>query len=83
MKDYQVIARRFAARQGYDSIREAGERDGYRYFHIFNAATEGKKTGMPQFIRVAENGSAALVENLKERMWALKQEVEINGFSRR
>lgn len=82
MVDFKEIARQYAAQKGFDSVREAGERNGYKYFHIYNAANEGYKTGMPQFVRIYEDGSASLVENNKERMWALHQEVTINGFSR-
>lgn len=78
MKDYQNIALRFARKHGYDTVRPAGQRDGYRYFHYFSEATIGRKTGWPKFVKVSEYGKPSPVENLSERMWALKQEVSLN-----
>lgn len=80
MKDYQNIAKQYAERQGYDSVRAAGERNGYRYFHIFSAASVGHKTGMPQFVKISEHGTPVPIKNLTERMWAVQQEVLLNNL---
>ncbi len=76
--DYNEIAKRYAGLHGYDSIRFSGEHDGYKYFHIYSAASVGHKTGMPKFVKISNQGTPVPVTNLTEAMWATQQEVLLN-----
>ena len=80
MKDYNEIAKKYAKQQGYDTVRAAGVRNGYKYFHIYSEASVGHKTGMPQFVKISEYGIPYPVNTLSERMWATKQEVSLNNL---
>ena len=80
MIDYESIAKKFAQAHGYDTIRYAGHRDGWEYYHIYSFRSVGHKTGMPKFVKINKNGTSILVNNLSERMWALNQEVLLNNL---
>lgn len=71
------IAERYAKKVGYDSINPAGKHDGFSYFHTFNKASIGHKTGLPHIIKINESGQLVVVKNLRERMWAVKEEVKL------
>ena len=77
MSQLKQIAIEYALRVGYDSIRPAGGKDGFVYFHAFNEANLGHKTGLPHIIKIDEVGTLIVVDDLKERMWALKEEVKM------
>ena len=73
--DYYKIALDKAKELGYDTIRYAGERNGWRYFHLIKYSLIGKKVGLPQYIKISRNGDIIVgVKNLQEEMWAIRQE---------
>ena len=74
----EELAMKIAIRHGFDSVRKAGIRNGYEYFHIFSSMSVGQKTGMPQYVKISKQGTYAIVDNFSEKMWALKQEVSLN-----
>ncbi|WP_071121657.1 hypothetical protein [Prevotellamassilia timonensis] len=79
--DYNQIALSKAKELGYDTIRYAGEREGWRYFHLIKYSLIGKKVGLPHYIRIDCNG---IVLNLEERddiIWALHQEISLNNLT--
>lgn len=51
------IALKYTIEHGYDSIRPAGERNGYKYFNYYNVSNLGRKTGMPKFVKIDNNGN--------------------------
>lgn len=69
-------AKKYAKMSGYDSVRPAGKKDGYFYFHVFLKDSIGLKTGLPHIIKIGEAGQILVVKNLSERMWAVKEEVK-------
>ncbi len=73
----EFIAIQYAQNAGYDSIRQAGTKDGFSYFHAFNRSNIGHKTGLPHIIKINVAGQLAVVKNLQERMWAVKEEIRI------
>lgn len=78
--DYYQIALDKAKGLGYDTIRYAGKRNGWRYFHLIKYSLIGKKVGLPQYVRIDCNG---IVLNLEERddiIWALHQEISLNNL---
>lgn len=73
--DYYQIALDKAKELGYDTIRYAGERNGWRYFHLIKYFLIGKKVGLPQYIKISHNGDIIVgVKDLQEEMWAIRQE---------
>ena len=73
--DYYQIALDKAKELGYDTIRYAGERNGWRYFHLIKYSLIGKKVGLPQYIKISRNGDIIVgVKNLQEEMWDIRQE---------
>ena len=66
--DKDAIARQYAKNIGYDSIRPAGIKDGWSYYHTFNKVNLGRKTGLSHIIKIDSNGQIAKVEVLKELM---------------
>lgn len=77
MRNIRQIAEAYASKAGYDSVRPAGIKDGFSYFHAYNKANQGHKTGLPHIVKINEMGQLAVVNNLKERMWAVKEEVKL------
>lgn len=69
--------RNYATKVGYDSVRPAGKKGNYSYFHLFDADMLGHKTGLPHIIKINEVGQVFEVTNLKERMWAVNEEVTL------
>ena len=77
MSNIRQIAEAYAKKVGYDTVRPAGAKDGYSYFHAFNQSSIGHKTGLHHIIKINEAGQISVVNNLKERMWATKEEVKL------
>lgn len=77
MSDIRQIAEAYAKKVGYDTIRPAGEKGGFSYFHAFNQSSIGHKTGLPHIIKINEVGQLSVVKNLQERMWTVKEEVKL------
>lgn len=69
-----AIARQYAKSIGHDTIRPAGTKDEWDYYHTLNIATLRHKLGLPNIIKINNAGQIAKVEVLKERMWAIQQE---------
>ncbi|MGM9797772.1 MAG: hypothetical protein ACI3ZY_09440 [Parabacteroides sp.] len=76
--DYQKIAEEYAVNHGEDTVRKAGERNGYKYFHVFSSATKGHKLGLYQYIKISHAGTVTKIYDLQEIMWAGKQESSLN-----
>ena len=79
-KECDDLAMAYAEKHGMDSVRPAGERDGVRLYHIFESGTLGRKLGLPIIISVNEDGNVDYVDDFAEIMWAIGQEVLINGL---
>jgi hypothetical protein len=72
--DYYQIALYKAKELGYDTIRYCGERDGWKYFNIFNWITRGHKLGLPHIIKIsADCKSIILIQERSEILWAIMQ----------
>ena len=78
--DFDKIALEYAKQQGYDTIRNAGEKDGYKYFHYYNLATLGHKLGLLHILKIDDLGRIIPVDNFTEIMWASHQEVLLNNL---
>ena len=78
--NFDKIALEYAKQQGYDTIRNAGEKDGYKYFHYYNLATLGHKLGLPHILKIDDLGRIIPVDNFTEIMWASHQEVLLNNL---
>lgn len=78
--DYEKIALEYAQEQGYDTIRAAGEKDGFRYFHYFVKATLGHKLGLPFMMKINKKGEVLKVKEFSEIMWASRMEIELNNL---
>ena len=76
--DYQKIAEEYAVNHGKDTVRKAGDRNGYKYFHVFSSDTKGHKLGLYQYIKISLTGSVTKIYDLQEIMWAGKQESSLN-----
>ena len=50
--DAMKIAQEYAYKNGKDTVRLAGERNGYKYFHVFLWATRNHKLGIQQYIKI-------------------------------
>ena len=78
--DYYKIALDKAKGLGYDTIRYCGERDGWKYFNIFNWKTRGHKLGLPHIIKISTDcKSIIFVQERSEILWAIKQK-KLQGF---
>lgn len=71
------IARAYATKFGANTIREAGVQKGFYYFTVFNDYTIDKYTGLPHIIKISRTGRISVVNNLREKMWAMEQEVAL------
>lgn len=78
--DALKIAQEYAREHGKDTVRPAGERDGYKYFHVFLWATRGHKLGLQQFIKISRTGKITNILPVAEIMWAMKQEIALNDL---
>lgn len=78
--DILLAAQSYAVKIGNDTVREAGVKDGWHYYHVFRKSDEGHKLGLPHIVKINEMGQCVSVQNLTERMWAVKQEVLINNL---
>lgn len=76
MDKFWQIAEAYARNTGYDSIRIAGEKGACKYYHAFNKANLGHKTGLPHIFKIDEAGKVIVVNDLKERMWAVSEETK-------
>lgn len=76
--DALKIAKEYAREHGKDTVRYAGERDGYKYFHVFLWATRGHKLGPYQYIKISITGKVSTVYNIQEIQWAGHQETLFN-----
>ncbi len=74
------IAQEYARKNGKDTVRVAGERDGYKYFHVFLWATRGHKLGPYQYIKVSPIGEVIKLYNLTEISWARHQNIVLNNL---
>lgn len=78
--DALKIAWEYARENGKDTVRPAGERDGYKYFHVFTWATRNHKLGLQQYIKISGTGKITDILPIKEIMWAGKQETLLNNL---
>lgn len=78
--DALKIAWEYARENGKDTVRLAGERDGYKYFHVFTWATRKHKLGIYQYIKISLTGKVTKIYDLQEIMWAGKQETLLNNL---
>ena len=79
--DYYNIALKKAKEMGYDIVRPAGERNGWKYYRFAKTSLIGKKYGLPQYIRISRYGdSIVFVEDLQEEMWAILQENALHNL---
>lgn len=79
--DYYQIALDKAKEMGYDIVRPAGERDGWKYFGITKSWLIGHKIGLPRYLKISDNGREfSMAEGWEETMWALKQEEELSNL---
>lgn len=77
----QEKALQYAKEHGYSTIRRAGERDGYWYFHFFNKYSHRMFLGLPHYVKVSQSSNDLVyVEDFHETMWATEQEVELNNL---
>ncbi|MBR5892933.1 MAG: hypothetical protein IKZ37_04775 [Bacteroidaceae bacterium] len=79
MERRDKIAVECARSVGYDSLCRIGAKGGCLYFRAFNKAPRGHKTGLPHIVKIDGEGGLFVVNNLKERMWAIKEEVKNGG----
>lgn len=72
---YNQIALLKAKELGYDTVRYAGERNGWEYYRLAKTSLIGKKCGLPQYIKISRNGDIIVsIKDLQEEMWAIRQE---------
>lgn len=75
MKDYQDIAKQYAAQHGCNIVQPTtAERNGYRYFYL-DYTGRPRYTGHPHIIKISPSGKAQRVLNTDEIYWAFKQRV--------
>lgn len=78
--DYYQIALDKAKEMGYDIVRPAGERDGWKYFNIVKSWLIGHKIGFPKFLKISTNGNdIAMAEGWDEIGWAIHQAKILNA----
>ena len=81
MKDYNDIAKQYAAQHGFDIVQpSAAERNGYRYFHL-DFTGRPRYTGHPFIIKISPAGKVQQVLNFDEIYWAYNQRFIKNGQS--
>lgn len=78
--DILQVAKQYAKKIGNDTVREAGEKDGWHYYHVFRKSDKGHKLRLPHIVKINEIGQCVSVLNLTEIMWAVKQEVLLNDL---
>lgn len=78
--DALKLAQEYAQKNGKDTVRPAGEQNGYKYFHVFLWETRKHKLGIYQYIKISTTGKVSEVLNFQEIMWASQQEVELNNL---
>lgn len=78
--DFDKGALEYAKKRGYDTIRPAGEKNGYRYYHYYNLATLGHKLGLPHILKIDALGRIVSVDNFTEIMWAREQIIRLNNL---
>lgn len=78
--DALQIAQEYAKENNKDTVRPAGERNGYKYFHIFLWETRGHKLGIQQFIKISATGKITNILPLTEIMQAMQQEIALNNL---
>lgn len=78
--DALKIAQEYAKQNGKDTVRPAGERNGYKYFHVFLWETRNHKLGIQQFIKISSTGKITTMLPVPEIMWAIKQEIALNNL---
>lgn len=76
--DALKIALEYAREHGKDTVRSAGERNGYKYFHVFIQATRGHKLGPYQYIKINPFGEVLKIYDIQEIQWAGHQEALLN-----
>ena len=79
MEQREKMAVEYARSVGYDSLCRVGAKGGCLYFRAFNKAGRGHKTGLPHIVKIDGQGRLFVVNSLKERMWAIKEEVKNGG----
>ena len=78
--DYYQIALDKAKEMGYDIVRPAGERNGWKYFSIVKSWLIGHKIGLPKFLKISTNGNdIAMAEGWDEIGWAIHQAKILNA----
>lgn len=79
--DYYQIALDKAKEMGYDIVRPAGERNGWKYFSIVKSLLIGHKTGLPKFLKISINGkNITMAEGWDETTWAIRQDHILNNL---
>jgi hypothetical protein len=78
--DALKIAQEYAKQNGKDTVRPAGERNGYKYFHVFLWETRKHKLGIQQFVKISTTGKITTILPVSEIMWAIKQEIALNNL---
>ncbi len=78
--DFDKVALEYAKKRGYDTIRPAGEKNGYRYYHYYNLSTLGHKLGLPLIFKINNSGKIIRVFEFPEIMWAREQIIRLNNL---
>ncbi len=81
MKDYQDIAKQYAAKHGCDIVQPTtAERNGYKYFYL-DYSVRPRYMGHPYIIKISPSEKAQRVLNTDEIYWAFKQRIITGGQS--
>lgn len=81
MKDYNEIAKQYAAKQGCDFVQPTtAERNGYRYFYL-NRTVRPRYMGHPHIIKISPAGKVQRVLNFDEIYWAYNLRTITGGQS--
>lgn len=81
MKDYQDIAKKYAAQHGCNIVQpSAAERNGYKYFHL-DYTGRPRYTGHPHIIKISPAGKVQRVLDVDEIYWAYNLRTITNGQS--
>lgn len=76
MKDYNDIAKQYAAQHGCNIVQPStAERNGYKYFHL-DYTGRPRYTGHPHIIKISPAGKVQRVLDVDEIYWAVKQVTE-------
>lgn len=78
--DALKIAQEYALEHEKDTVRPAGERNGYKYFHLFSWATRGHKLGPYQYIKISSTGNVLKIYDIHEIQWAGHQETILHNL---